>query len=65
MPDQDNAAAHTSPTTRHDDADADDNGVNLTTVLVALGLLAVLVVGLYWVLPAWFGSSVINVTVRQ
>ena len=46
------------------DADSPDHGINLVSVLVALAVLAALVVGLFWGLPAWFGSSVINVTVR-
>ena len=41
-----------------------DHGINLVSVLVALAALAALVVGIFWALPAWFGSSVINVTVR-
>ncbi len=42
-----------------------DHGVNLVSVLVALAVLAALVVGIFWGLPAWFESSIINVTVRQ
>ena len=42
-----------------------DHGINLVSVLLALVVLAALVVVILWVLPAWFGGSVINVTVRQ
>ena len=65
MPNLDDAATLSSPPELHDTAETWDNGINLVTVLVALGLLTVLVVGIFWALPAWFGSSVINVTVRQ
>ena len=41
-----------------------DHGINLVSVLVALAVLAALVVAIFWALPAWFGSSIINVTVR-
>ncbi len=34
-------------------------------IVVALAVLAALVVGIFWGLPAWFGSSIINVTVRS
>lgn len=42
-----------------------DHGINLVSVLVAFVVLAALVVGIFWGLPAWFGSSVITVTVRS
>ncbi len=48
-----------------DDPDPPDHGINLVSVIVALTVLAVLVVCIFWGLPAWFGSSVINVTVRS
>lgn len=47
------------------DIEPPDHGINLVSVLVALVVLAALVVGIFWGLPAWFGSSVITVTVRQ
>ncbi len=47
------------------DLEPADHGINLVSVLVALVVLAALVVGIFWGLPAWFGSSVINVTVRS
>ena len=42
----------------------DDNGIGMTSVLVMLGVLAVLVVGIFWALPAYFGGQVIEVTIR-
>lgn len=50
------------PTAAQDDADA---GIGMTSVLVMLATLGVLVVGIYWGLPAIFGSSVIEVTIRN
>ena len=47
------------------EAEPPDHGINLVSVLVALAVLAALVVAIFWGLPAWFGSSVINVTVRS
>jgi hypothetical protein len=44
--------------------DVGDAGISLTTTLVMLAVLAVLVVGIFWALPAWFGSSVITVSPR-
>ena len=41
-----------------------DAGISMTTVLVMLIVLGVLVVGIFWALPAWFGSSVISVSPR-
>jgi uncharacterized membrane protein YiaA len=41
-----------------------DAGISMTTVLVMLVVLGVLVVGIFWALPAWFGGSVITVTPR-
>ena len=43
----------------------DDAGIGATSVLVMLGVLAVLVVGIFWLLPAYFGSQVIEVTIRN
>jgi hypothetical protein len=43
----------------------DDAGIGVTSVLVMLGVLAVLVVGIFWLLPAYFGSQVIEVTIRN
>ena len=48
-----------------DHLDAADHGINLVSVLVARAVLAALVIGIFWGLPAWFGSGVIDVTVRQ
>lgn len=48
-----------------DDDESADNGIDLATVAAALVVLALLVVGIFWGLPAWFGGSVITVTVRQ
>ena len=50
------------PTHERDDADA---GIAMSSVLVMLSVLGVLVVGIYWGLPAYFGSSVIDVTIRN
>ena len=41
-----------------------DAGISMTTVLVMLVVLGVLVVGIFWALPAWYGSSVISVSPR-
>jgi hypothetical protein len=41
-----------------------DAGIGVTSVLVMLGVLAVLVVGIFWLLPAYFGSQMIEVTIR-
>jgi hypothetical protein len=54
--------AQTPPTAAADDADA---GIGMTSVLVMLAMLGVLVIGIYWALPAIFGSSVIEVTIRN
>ena len=43
----------------------DDAGIGVTSVVVMLAVLAVLVVGIFWGMPAWFGSQVIEVTVRN
>jgi hypothetical protein len=45
--------------------DPGDAGIGVTSVLVMLGVLAVLVVGIFWLLPAYFGSQVIEVTIRN
>lgn len=47
------------------DHDTGDAGISLASVLVMLAVLAVLVVGIFWALPAWFGSQVIEVTIRN
>jgi hypothetical protein len=44
------------------DADA---GISMTSVVVMLALLTVLVVGIFWALPAWYGSSVVEITIRK
>jgi hypothetical protein len=51
------------PTVAHQEQD--DAGIGVTSVLVMLGVLAVLVVGIFWLLPAYFGSQVIEVTIRN
>ncbi len=48
--------------TVHDRGDA---GIGMATVLVMLALLAVLVVGIFLALPAWFGGQTIEVTIRN
>jgi len=45
--------------------DAGDAGIGVTSVLVMLGVLAVLVVGIFWALPAWFGSQIVEITIRN
>ena len=45
--------------------DPDDAGIGMTSVLVMLGMLAVLVVGIFWALPAYMGSQMIEVTIRN
>ena len=54
------------PTAASDDQQDDaDSGINMASVVVMLALLAVLVVGIFWAMPAWFGSQVIEVTIRN
>jgi hypothetical protein len=45
--------------------DVGDAGIGVTSVLVMLVVLAVLVVGIFWVLPAYVGSQMIEVTIRN
>jgi hypothetical protein len=45
--------------------DPDDAGIGVTSVIVMLAVLAVLVVGIFWALPAYFGGQVIEVTIRN
>jgi hypothetical protein len=45
--------------------DTGDAGIGMTSVFVMLAVLAVLVVGIFWALPAWFGTQVIEVTIRN
>jgi hypothetical protein len=47
------------------DQETGDAGIGVASVIVMLAVLAVLVVGIFWVLPAWFGSQVIEVTIRN
>jgi hypothetical protein len=47
------------------DRDTGDAGISMTSVVVMLAVLAVLVVGIFWALPAWFGGQVIEVTIRN
>jgi hypothetical protein len=47
------------------DQEIGDAGISMASVVVMLGVLAVLVVGIFWALPAWFGSQVIEVTIRN
>ena len=42
-----------------------DAGIGMTSVLVMLAVLAVLVVGIFWALPSWYGGQVIEVTIRN
>jgi adenine/guanine phosphoribosyltransferase-like PRPP-binding protein len=44
--------------------DVGDAGISMTTVLVMMVVLGLLVVGIFWALPAWFGSQVVEITVR-
>jgi hypothetical protein len=46
-------------------AEPADHGVSLVSVVVALAVLGLLVVGIFWGLPLLFGSGAIHVTVRQ
>ena len=46
------------------DDEAGDAGISMTTVLVMLVVLGVLVVGIFWLLPAWLGDSVIKISPR-
>jgi hypothetical protein len=48
-----------------DDRGTGDAGIGMTSVLVMLAVLAVLIVGIFWALPAWFGSQIIEVTIRN
>jgi hypothetical protein len=58
-------------TTRETDAsqpapsEPGDAGISMISVLIMLAVLGVLVVGIFWALPAWFGSQVIEVTIRN
>ena len=45
--------------------DIGDAGIGMASVVVMLAVLAVLVVGIFWALPAWFGGQVIEVTIRN
>jgi len=47
------------------DQETGDAGISMASVVVMLAVLAVLVVGIFWALPAWFGSQVIEVTIRN
>ena len=47
------------------DGDLGDAGIGVTSVLVMLAVLALLVVGIFWALPAYFGGQVIEVTIRN
>jgi hypothetical protein len=49
-------------TLEHETGDA---GIGMTSVLVMLAVLAVLVVGIFWMVPAWFGGQVVEVTIRN
>ena len=42
-----------------------DAGISMASVVVMLAVLAVLVVGIFWALPAWYGSQVIEITIRN
>ena len=47
------------------DQETGDAGISMASVVVMLAVLAVLVVGIFWAMPAWFGSQVIEVTIRN
>lgn len=47
------------------DAGIGDAGIGMTSVIVMLVVLAALVVGIFWALPAWFGDQVVEVTIRN
>ena len=47
------------------DQETGDAGISMASVIVMLAVLAVLVVGIFWALPAWFGGQVIEVTIRN
>jgi hypothetical protein len=42
-----------------------DAGIGMASVVVMLAVLAVLVVGIFWALPAWYGGQVVEVTIRN
>lgn len=47
------------------DRDVGDAGIGATSAFLMLVVLGVLVVGIFWALPAYFGSQVIEVTIRN
>jgi hypothetical protein len=47
------------------DQETGDAGIGMASVVVMLAVLAVLVVGIFWALPAWFGGQVVEVTIRN
>ncbi|MFN8635658.1 MAG: hypothetical protein U0893_17560 [Chloroflexota bacterium] len=53
------------PYQQPEEQDVGDAGIGVTSALVMLAVLAVLVVGIFWALPAYFGSQVIEVTIRN
>jgi len=42
-----------------------DAGIGVASVVVMLAMQAVLVVGIFWLLPAYFGGGVVEVTIRN
>jgi hypothetical protein len=58
-------ATQSEITRTEDQSDTGDAGIGVTSVLVMLAVLAVLVVGIFWALPAWFGSQIIEITIRN
>jgi hypothetical protein len=60
-----NETAHVDQRAEASERDIGDAGISMASVLVMLAVLAVLVVGIFWALPAWFGSSVIEITIRR
>ena len=42
-----------------------DAGIGVTSVIVMLAVLAVLVVGIFWLVPTYFGGGVVEVTIRN
>jgi hypothetical protein len=67
MADQQNETANDAelPYQESHDRDVGDAGIGATSAIVMLAVLAVLVVGIFWALPTYFGSQVIEVTIRN
>lgn len=61
----DMSATNDAPRGMPVDDETGDAGIGMASVVVMLAVLAVLVVGIFWALPAWFGGQVIEVTIRN